>query len=81
MCILYKGKIIHHVVKYFVIIVYFAGQPFISSITFKPLTGALTCVSSGGPASEFTWSRSGPQYQEHQQIGNTTTATYLNIQL
>ena len=83
MCILMtkvrQSFILDRVKKIIINIIWVIGKPYISSITYSPSTRALTCISSGGPASEVTWSRSGPQYQEHQQIEDTTTATYLNI--
>ena len=54
------------------------------SLEYDPLTGQLTCTSTGGPATEVVWQRNGvaeTSFQESQLVTNTMSATYSNTLL
>ena len=63
------------------------GTPSVDvEISYDSETLALTCTSSGGPATTVVWTRNGQVLQyngssfSHSQIvNNTETSTYLNI--
>ena len=56
-----------------------SGSPVISSITYNTTSGVVTCISTGGPATTVTWSRSGPSYQQSKIVVDTINATYHNL--
>ena len=56
-----------------------SGSPVISSLTYNTTTGVVTCISTGGPATTVTWSRSGPSYQQSKIVVDTINATYHNL--
>ena len=57
-----------------------------TNLEFSFDSRTLTCTSVGGPASEITWLRNGmlvptsdSEFQFHQRIMDSESATYLNI--
>lgn len=62
------------------------GVPSISELTFSATTRTLTCISTGGPATNVTWRMGGSEltvdgsmYQFMQTLTEKSTATYTNI--
>ena len=56
-----------------------AGVPAVEGLEYDPLTGQLTCTSTGGPATEVVWLRNGvaeTRFQESQLVTSTMSATY-----
>ena len=63
-----------------------SGLPIITSFTSNRDTLALTCISSGGPATTVTWMNNneilnidGNHYRQTQTLTDTEHATYENI--
>ena len=62
------------------------GVPSISELTFSATTRTLTCISTGGPATNVTWRMGGSEltvdgsmYQFMQILTDGTTSTYTNV--
>ena len=62
------------------------GVPLVSMLSYSHPSCTLTCVSTGGPATNVTWrkvdviiSPSSPSHQQSQRVVNTSTATYHNL--
>ena len=62
------------------------GIPSISELTFNATTRTLTCISTGGPATNVTWRMGvseltvdGSTYQFMQTLTDRTTSTYTNV--
>ena len=58
---------------------HFLGSLVISSLTYNTTSGFITCISTGGPATTVTWSRSGSSYQQSKIVVDPITATYHNL--
>ena len=60
------------------------GVPIFESLYYNASTGVLTCVSTGGPATEVEWWRNGvteTSFPISQMVSNTVTSTYANTLL
>ena len=62
------------------------GVPSISELTFSATTRTLTCISTGGRATNVTWKMGGSEltvdgsvYQFMQTLTEESTATYTNV--
>ena len=62
------------------------GAQVVSMLSFSRPSHTLTCVSTGGPATNVTWRKDGviispssPSHQQSQRVVDTTTATYHNL--
>ena len=50
-------------------------------VHFDPLSFALACVTTGGPATIVTWQKNGyvfPRYTQNQNVTDYEEATYIN---
>ena len=47
----------------------------IVDLTYDPMSGVMTCTSTGGPATSVFWNRNG---KTNQIISNFYNATYIN---
>ena len=63
-----------------------SGSPSVTGLLYDRSTLALTCTSTGGPATNVTWRKNGAvvevdgsTYHQSQRVVDTRTATYENI--
>ena len=71
------AKKIHSIILY--VTFHDIGSPNISSLTYNTTLGVVTCISTIGPATTVTWSRSGSAYQQSKIVVDTVTAAYNNL--
>ena len=62
-----------------------AGSPTVTSLTFDDQSRTLTCTSTGGPATNVTWSRDGvaitlnTTYQQTKRLVDPVNGTYQTV--
>jgi len=62
-----------------------AGLPMVTRLTFDVQSRALTCTSTGGPATTVTWRRDGvvialnATHQQTKRVVDTVNGTYQTI--
>ena len=66
-------------------IIFYAGTPTVTSLSFDHQSQTLTCTSSGGPATTVSWTNNGVQieadstrFSQTQIVMQASSATYLN---
>ena len=63
----------------------FPGAPNVTNMTFIGQTATLTCISTGGPATNVTWRRDGvvimpnATYQQTKRVIDNSTGTYQTV--
>ena len=58
---------------------FFTGSTEIRSLTYNTTSGVLTCISTGGPATDVTWNRSGQVYNKNKIVVDTVNGIYHNL--